>query len=224
MSADARVHVWAIPERETARHLARRGRIHAFQTLDPAATALVVVDMVPFFAADSPYVRGIAPNINAIAGALRSRGGIVAWVLPSGDDPHPALSREFLGERQAETYRTSGGAGDLRERLCPGLAAADGDLYVEKRSASALMPGYCSLHAELSGRRITTVIVTGTVTNVCCEATVRDARALGYRAILVADASAAASDEMHNASLLTVYRSFGDVRATADVLAMIGAA
>jgi nicotinamidase-related amidase len=65
------------------------------------------------------------------------------------------------------------------------------------------------------------VIVTGTVTNVCCESSARDASTLGYRVILVADGTAARRDEDHNATLHTIYRSFGDVRTTDEVVGLI---
>ncbi|WP_411135801.1 isochorismatase family protein [Streptomyces sp. C10] len=70
-------------------------------------------------------------------------------------------------------------------------------------------------------RGIDTVLITGTVTNVCCESSARDACTLGYRVIMIADANATGRDCDHNATLRTVYRSFGDVRPTAEVLAMI---
>jgi hypothetical protein len=38
---------------------------------------------------------------------------------------------------------------------------------------------------------------------------------------MVADANAARRDQDHNAALYTIYRTFGDVRPTADVIAMI---
>ncbi|HEX6354504.1 hypothetical protein [Actinophytocola sp.] len=41
--------------------------------------------------------------------------------------------------------------------------------------------------------------------------------------IMVADANAARRDEDHNATLHTIYRSFGDVRPTDDLLALIPA-
>jgi nicotinamidase-related amidase len=41
--------------------------------------------------------------------------------------------------------------------------------------------------------------------------------------VLVADACAAVSDRAHNATLHTVYRSFGDVRTTAEVEALLEA-
>lgn len=38
---------------------------------------------------------------------------------------------------------------------------------------------------------------------------------------MVADANAARRDQDHNATLHTIYRTFGDVRPTADVLELI---
>lgn len=72
------LHQWRIEEREYARQEARRGRRYAFQSLEPRRTALIVIDMVPFLALENGYCRGIAPNINAIASALRAVGGAVA--------------------------------------------------------------------------------------------------------------------------------------------------
>ena len=217
------IHDWTITEREKRRQIERRGRLHAFESLEPSATALVVVDMVPYFAAANAYVRGIIPNINLLASALREAGGTVAWVLPSADEPFLELAHEFFGQTIAEAYRTSGGEGALPERVCPDLRHAASDLFVEKTNFSALFPGHSPLPDLLREREIRTVVVTGTVTNVCCEATARDARALGYRTIMVADANAAPTDAMHNATLHTFYRSFGDVRSTGEVLELIAA-
>lgn len=74
----------------------------------------------------------------------------------------------------------------------------------------------------LTERGVETVLIAGTVTNVCCEASARDAATLGYRVIMLADANAGINDASHNATLTTIYRSYGDVRPVADVLAMIG--
>ena len=65
------------------------------------------------------------------------------------------------------------------------------------------------------------VLITGTVTNICCESSTRDASATGYRVIMVADANAARCDQDHSAALHNFYRSFGDVRSTSEVLEMI---
>ncbi|MEV4253109.1 cysteine hydrolase [Spirillospora sp. NPDC049652] len=217
----ARTHLWRIDPREYARHEARRGRRHAFTGLSPARTALVVIDMVPFFVARNPYCLGIVPNIARIADALRVAGGTVAWVVPGVPEPL-AVKAEFHGPDAAEVFRTSGGTGPVSQRLWSELTPGLADLLLEKTAPSAFFPGRCPLPDELAGRAIDTVLIAGTVTNVCCESSARDAATLGFRTIMVADANAARRDAEHNATLHTFYRSFGDVRSTDDVLSLIG--
>jgi nicotinamidase-related amidase len=216
------LHDWSIEPREYARHEQRRGRRHAFVELDPDRTALVVVDMVAFFVEQNPYAHGIVANIERLAGALRSAGGAVTWVLPSAGPLLPARA-EFFGPTIAERYRTSGGIGPLRDRLWHELEVDDADLLVEKSSPSAFFPGHCDLAAQLDRRGVDTVLVAGTVANVCCESTARDASTLGYRVVMVADANAAMRDQDLDATLHTFYRSFGDVRPTDDLIEMLAA-
>ena len=220
--SDVADHDWRVEDREYARHEARRGRRHAFEHLDPRRTALVVVDIVPFFVRESAYVRGIVPRVNALAASLRSAGGTVAWVVPGYVEPCDK-DREFFGEEVAALYAGAGGTGPVRSRLAPGLDVADADLAVEKTARGAWAPGSSDLPSLMVERHVDTVIVTGTVTNVCVEDTVRGASAAGLRVILVADACAAMRDRDHNATLHVVHRSYGDVRPTAEVLELIAA-
>ncbi|MFD9551146.1 isochorismatase family protein [Nocardia salmonicida] len=216
------LHDWKIGVGEYARHEARRGRRHAYPVLTAARTALVVIDMVPFHVGANPYCRGIVPNINRIADALRAVGGTVAWVLPSDGEP-TAVAIEFFGPQVAESYSSSGGSGQLPDRLWPDLTVGAGDLFVEKSAFSAFFPGRCSLPGLLEQHAIDTVLIAGTVTNVCSESSARDASTLGFRTIMVADANAARNDREHNATLHTIYRSYGDVRPTSEVLEMLNA-
>ncbi|GAB3760483.1 nicotinamidase-related amidase [Nocardioides ginsengisegetis] len=209
------LHEWRIAPREYARHESRRGRRFAHESIVPARTALVVVDVVPFFVEQNPYCAGILPQVRALSTAVRDAGGVVAWVRPTSGPPTPAAVA-FYGADVATLYAASGGEPAAEA----GVQA--GDLHVEKSVPSAFFPGLCDLHDLLAERSVDTVIVTGTVTNVCVESTVRDAATLGYRVVLVADACAAVDDATHNATLHTVYRSFGDVRPTAEVLALLG--
>ncbi len=213
-------HDWLIEEREYLRQEERRGSRHAFTSLDPACTALVVVDVVDFFIDENDYVRGIVPRINELAGALRRAGGTIAWVVPAPWEPS-AMKAELLGPRIEELYRHSGGTGTPRERVWNELDTDAFDVFVEKTASSAFFPGRCPLHEVLQGRGIDTVLVAGTLANVCCEATARDASTLDYRTIMVADANAARRDQDLNATLHTIYRSYGDVRSTADLVALV---
>lgn len=215
-------HAWRIEEREYRRQEERRGRRHAFGRLEPGRTALIVVDVVPFFAEESAYVRGIVPNIARLADAVRERGGTVVWVLPAVAPPTP-LAVEFFGPGQAETFAGSGGSGSLRDRLWHEFTVHDADPIVEKSATSAFFPGRSPVPELLRDRGVDNVIITGTVTNVCCEASARDAATLGFRVVLVADGCAARRDEDHNATLYTIYRTYGDVRTTDEVIGLLDA-
>src|SRR5262249_17733691 len=85
------------------------------------------------------------------------------------------------------------------------------DLIVEKNRFSAFIQGSSNLAEVLRGRGLDTILVTGTVTNVCCESTARDAMMLNFRTIMVSDGNAAVTDEDHNASLCAFYLTCGDV-------------
>jgi ureidoacrylate peracid hydrolase len=66
----------------------------------------------------------------------------------------------------------------------------------------------------LRTRGLDTLLITGTVTNVCCESTARDAMMLNYKTIMSPDGNAAVTDEDHNASLAAFYLTFGDIMPT----------
>lgn len=207
-------HAWHVDEAEYARHESRRGRRHAFEVLVPARTALVVIDMVAFFGEENPYCRAILPHVERLATSLRDAGGLVVWVIPRGALPLE-LAEELLGPEVVAAYATPD------SELWHELDVREEDLVVEKSAPSAFFPGRTPLPDLLAERGIDTVLITGTVTNVCCESSARDAATLGYRVVMVADANAAPTDELHNATLRTVYRSFGDVRTTDDVIGLL---
>lgn len=140
VQGEPKLHAWHIEEREYSRHEQRRGRRHAFERIEPSRTALVMVDMVPFFVEQGEFCRGIVPNINRLASALRDAGGTVAWVLP-GPSTTTTLDEELLGPEIAEMYRRSGVEGPLRERLWHELEVSDDDVLGEKTAASAFFPG-----------------------------------------------------------------------------------
>lgn len=208
------MHEWEIPERDVARHVERRGRAFAYEAVDPRATALVVVDLLTEFVETTTYGPGIVDPVNRLVAATRAAGGVVAWVQPTVTDPTP-WALEFFGPFVAEAYA---GWGDA---LWPGLDVGDDDLFARKTSPSALFPGRSDLDEQLRGRGVDTVLICGTVTSVCVEATARDAASLKYRTIVVGDACAGVDDAAHAATLRTIYRSYGDVRRVADVEALL---
>ncbi len=77
------------------------------------------------------------------------------------------------------------------------------------------------MDAELKARGVDTLIISGTLTNCCCESTARDALQMGYNVIFLTDANATLSDEEHNATLISMVSIFADVMDTKRLLRLI---
>lgn len=114
-------------------------------------------------------------------------------------------------------------AGTPGHGIVPDMPIADEDWVIDKFRYSAFLPVSSPLDARLRARGVDTVIITGTMTNVCCESSARDAHMLGYRVLFVADATATHSDRDHNATLRTMAAIFADVRSAAETVALIEA-
>jgi isochorismate hydrolase len=74
------------------------------------------------------------------------------------------------------------------------------------------------LQDELISRNINTVVVTGTMTNLCCETTARSAFCKNFDVLFVGDATSTCSDEMHHSSLINLSFGFARVVGTRQLL------
>jgi ureidoacrylate peracid hydrolase len=221
------MHTLAIPQSAIDRVIERRGREHAYDDLDPAKSALVVVDMQNAFMLPGvahslcPMAEKIVPNINRLAQAVRDTGGTVFWIKTTfTEEALRSWSTYFemtRPERVAKRIEALT-ADSLGHQLWSGLDVRPQDPTVEKNRFSAFIQGSSDLEAALRGRGLDTILVTGTVTNVCCESTARDAMMLNFKTIMVTDANAAATDEDHTASLIAFYLTFGDIMSTDMVI------
>lgn len=221
------MHKIEIPHYVIDRVKARRGRLHAFDTLTPRATALLVIDlqnafMLPGMQAEIPFAREIVPNVNAIARALRDRGGTVVWIKMTHAGARWNVYLDHLCDpRFRDTEVAQLNPGHRGHELYDGLDVQAQDAVIEKTRFSAFIQGSSDLDALLRKAGIDTVIVTGTVTNTCCESTARDAMMLDYKTIFVSDANACRTDEEHNTTLANILRIFGDVQSTHEVVAAL---
>jgi ureidoacrylate peracid hydrolase len=81
-----------IPDAIVQRVIQRRGTEHSFADLDPARTALVVIDLQHAFMNDAvgfaavPAARDIVPAVNRMAAAVRETGGGVFWIKMTHDE------------------------------------------------------------------------------------------------------------------------------------------
>ena len=201
--------------------VARRGHLHAYESLEPDQTALVVIDLMVASMELDPSCKALVAPVNAMAGALREAGGTVAWVTVA---PSPGVSRNLaakVGAERARLFFEMARADDFRAALWHELDVQPTDIQVQKSGASAFFPGKCALPDLLRAKAVDTVLIAGTVTNVCCESSARDAVELGYRVTMVSDALAGHAHGLHEASLTTFYRIFGDVRPSEEILALV---
>lgn len=210
---------------------ARRGRAHPFDRLDPARTAHIAVDlqngfMEPGAPVEVPVAREIVPRVNAISAAMRRRGAQNIFLRMTLDEPSRAgWSNWFAYLHSADSAAAVAEAFARNAhhwQLWPQLEVRDGDLVVDKTRFGAFVPGASRLHELLQERGIDTLVITGTLTNCCCESTARDAMQMNYKVVFVSDATATLSDAAHNATLENMALLFADVMRTGEVLTAIG--
>jgi len=219
------MHKIAVSEDVVAGAIAQRGKLHRFDQLIGPKTALVVIDMqnvfmLPGMPVEVPTAREILPNINRLAAAVRAAQGAVVWVRMTLAGQTEAWSVFFVGDPRhtALDQMTPGSHGHALHRE---LDVRPGDLIIDKTRFSAFLPGASEIDATLRARGIDTVIISGTLSNVCCESSARDAMMLNYKLVFVSDANAALTDAEHNATLNSIVRVFGDVRSTDEVTRML---
>ena len=210
--------------------IARGSVLNRFETIDAARTALVVVDMQNvFLAADevfgNPNALAIIPQVNRLAAAMRAAGGTVIWTRQTVSHSPPLAMPAWQYDlaipdvrRAVETML----AGTRSHALHPDMAIAPGDLVLDKYRYSAFLCPAGALRDALEEHGIDMLLIAGTLTNVCCESTARDGNMLGYKVIVVSDATAAVTDAEQNAALLNLRLAFADVHGTDAIRAMLG--
>ncbi len=222
------MHPHTLPETVVRAVIARRGRLHAFETIDPRRAALVVVDMQNVFCApgapiEVPVARQVVPNINRLAAAMRQAGGLVVWVqiTVSEQEEWPIFLDHIVSSSVSQDILEALRPDSEDHRLWPEMQVDPDDLIVRKNRFSAFLPSACPLAGILEERGVDTVIIVGALTNVCCESSARDAMMMDFRTIMVSDANATRSDEEHLATLITFVQAFGDVRSSDEVIALL---
>jgi ureidoacrylate peracid hydrolase len=177
-------------------------------------------------AAYVPVAVEIVPNVNRLAAAVRRTGGMVFWIKQTVDAASARAWSEWLGMMTPvvrESLVKNLAPGSRGHELHPALEVLPVDEIVQKYRFSAFVQGSSDLPERLRARGFDTVLITGTVTNVCCESSARDAMMLNFKTIMVSDGNAARSDAEHNATLAAFYATFGDVMDTSHLVSCLQA-
>lgn len=208
----------------------RRGRAPIREHLAARSTALIVIDMQRAFVDESlpstvAVAREIVPNINRLAAEFRRHGAPVVWVYTTFTDAIVRDWSAFFGGIYSSQFSDAVigqlTAGSFGHGLYDGLAVHQSDRLVSKDRFSAFLPSACNLGEQLRELGVDTVVIGGTLTNVCCESSARDAMMHNFNVVMAADANAAQCDADHNASLTALAQTFADVMDVDQIIAAL---
>lgn len=203
-----------------------RGELRLYRDLQPGDTAFVVIDMQNAFVAEGgvievPASREIIPTINRMAAECRALGVPVIWIRshhPKGGSDWRHFFDHFVRPERREAAAAALSDDAPSSRFHPEMDIGDEDYIVIKNRYSCLIPGASSLERLLRSLGCDTLLLAGTKTNICVESTARDAMMLDFRVVVLSDATAALTDEEHQASLNVLIQEFADILVTDEVV------
>jgi nicotinamidase-related amidase len=200
--------------------------------INPERTAIIVVDMQGVFCDPEGAVyipdaaKVIDPILRILDAGRKARIPIIYLRhVVRGDGSDTGRMRDLYP-----------GVDAILDRNLPSVQIVDtlkphaGDIVVDKLFFSGFHN--TDLDTILRARDIDTIAITGTVTNVCCESTVRDAVHREYKVVVVSDACAAqpypdmgwgalTAEQVQQVTLTVIAHEFGEVTTTQDLIERI---
>jgi nicotinamidase-related amidase len=168
------------------------------------SAAHLCVDMQKLFSTQgpwpTPWMERVLPNVTRIAERFPDRTIFTRFITPERPDDMPGTWRLYY-EHWRQTTREYLDL-ELLD-LMPPLARLVPPASVIDKPVYSPFAGHKLLDL-LRERRIDTLVVTGSETDMCVLATVLGAVDYGYRVVLISDALCSSSDEGHD-SLLSLY-------------------
>ncbi|KAK8966115.1 hypothetical protein KSP40_PGU005838 [Platanthera guangdongensis] len=164
---------------------------------NPKTAVLLVIDMQNYF---SSIAEPILPALRSTVDLCRAAGIPVLYTRHRHRSPE---DYGMLGEWWDGNLIFDG---TPRAELLPDISRRDGDRVVEKITYSAF--DGTGLEEVLKEMRVEEVIVTGVMTNLCCETTAREAFVRGFRVFFSTDATGTSNSDLHEATLMNMAYGF----------------
>ena len=188
--------------------------------VDPARTALILIDMQRDFIEDGGAcgvlganvkpLQAIVPNVARALAFARQSAMTVAYTRYGFRRDLSNLAEQVRLQSRAAggEYGTQGPLGLMYVEgepgfeIIPELAPRDGEIVVEKPTFGAFIS--TNLHAQLQRRGATHLVFCGVTTQCCVESSLREAVDLGYFVLTLEDGCAAFEQELHDATLRAI--------------------
>jgi ureidoacrylate peracid hydrolase len=218
-----------------SRIIDRRETFERVLRLEPRRTALIVVDMQRGFldpgeALEVPAARDIVPTIQALLTCFRSQRLPVVFSEFVYSDRIPLLVGELHPEHKAAPPGARTGFGVPSSTCLEGhpsvatvaaLEPGPDELVVRKRWYDAFAG--TPLDGALRARGVSSLVVTGTLTDICVLATVVGAFNREYRITVVEDGVATLWPPIQHATLDIIGRAYGRVVSSREVIDQVTA-
>ena len=197
--------------------------------LRPESAALVVVDM------QNDFVRVGAPHeVPDARETIEVQRELIGWFR---ERERPVVFTRFVaGPKPTLMWNWSPQIAPPVRCCWPGVMRAYADVDGERECIAVIdelapLPaepqvdkyGYNGFHGTrlsdlLHAHHVDTVVIMGTVTQICVEDTTRGAFHEGFQAVVVADAVSSYAPDLHQASLRTLAMKYGRVMPSDQVL------
>ena len=168
--------------------------------------ALLVIDMQCYF---NSIAQPIVDNVISLIECFRANKGKILFTRHGHRDP------KTDGGMMARWWGDLISYGSEEWELIDELHVQAGDTIIDKKRYSAFFD--TELDDLLRNAGIEDLVITGVLTNCCCETTARDAFMRDYRVFFMADATAAPTEELHLATLKNLAYGFAYIVNTKEL-------
>lgn len=172
----------------------------------PGKCALLVIDMQEYF---RDVASSIIGNTLSIIESCRSKGMRIIFTRHGHENEPDDLG--MLGKWWGDFIQYGSKEWELLKALNP----KDSDGIIDKNRYNAFHG--TGLDDSLKSIKVDELIITGVLTNCCCETTARDAFVRDYRVFFMADATATVNDDLHLSSLKNLAFGFAHILSTDEL-------
>ncbi len=194
--------------------------------LDPAHTALVVIDMQRDFIEPGGFGASLGNDVSRLEAIVPTTAALIALFRRMGwpivhtreahrpdlsDAPPSKVSRGKPGLRIGEVGAMGRIliAGEPGSQIIDALAPLEGEIVLDKPGKGMFWA--TGLHEKLTGLGITHLVFAGVTTEVCVQTSMREANDRGYECLLIEDATESYFPEFKAATLAMIAAQGGIV-------------
>lgn len=193
--------------------LLRPYNVHADWVIEKEKAALLIIDMQNYFVhpKGASYLGDdIISNVKRLAEAFRKAKVPVIFTQHGHEEDGSDLG--MLGEWWGDGIVKGSWDHEIMDEISPGVD----DHIVRKNRYSAF--ANTDLESILSGKGVKDVIISGVLTNMCCETTAREAFVRDHRVFFLADGTMTSNEEMHLSTLRNMAYAFAVVKTVDQVI------